>query len=232
MPWSKPLPRSSMRPRVLRACLVFTLFDSVAPASEQPLNILQDAFGIRKLDQSPLLSPQFPSLSLLLVNRKAEVDTRRSADDVVLRAPGSQVTLEARFTREGGFDVCRIRNAPGTATPAEELKLIWAFPMEFNESMTLDAGALEGHPLYLPDGTIPPAHFLNWGTLFYDRSDNLAIGTMLEGAASAVTRWGRRTGPTGPTQLHFWTQTGKPDLQLTIFAYRPRDQRLWWAEWY
>ena len=221
-----------MRPRVLRACLLFTLLDSVTPASEQPLNILQEAFGIRTLDQSPLLSPQFPSLSLLLVNRKAEVDTRRSADDVVLRAPSSEVTLEARFTREGGFDICRIRHVPGTPTPAEELKLIWAFPMEFNESMTLDAGALEGHPLYLPDGTVPPAHFLNWGTLFYDRFDNLAIGTMLEGAAPAATRWGRRTGPTGPTQLHFWTQTGKPDLQLTIFAYRPRDQRLWWAEWY
>ena len=44
--------------------------------------------------------------------------------------------------------------------------------------MTLDADALEGHPLYLPDGiTIPPAHYLNWGTLFYNRERNLAIGT-------------------------------------------------------
>jgi hypothetical protein len=222
-----------MRPKALLACCLFvSLLDSVALASDQPPNVLQEAFGARALDQSPLLSPQFPSLSLLLVNRKVEVDARRGATDAVLRAPGSQVTLAARFTREGAFDICRIRPEPGTPMPAEELKLIWAFPMEFNESMTLDAGALEGHPLYLPDGTIPPAHFLNWGTLFYDRTDNLALGTMLEGAAPAATRWGRRTGPTGPTQLHFWTQTGRPDLQLTVFAYRPRDRRLWWAEWY
>src|SRR5262249_43947799 len=86
--------------------------------------------------------------------------------------------------------------------------------------------------LYLPDGTVPPAHFVNWGTLFYNRAANLAIGTMLEGSAPAAKHWGRRTGPTGPTQLHFWTSMGPPDLEVTIFAYRPRDQRLWWAEWY
>jgi hypothetical protein len=221
-----------MRPTVLRACLLLSLFNPAALSSDQPLNVLENAFGIRTLGQSPLLSPQFPSLSLLLANRRVEVDARRSANGVVLHAPGSQVTLVAQFTHEGAFDICRVRPEPGTPIPAEELKLIWAFPMEFNESMTLDAGALEGHPLYLPDGTIPPSHLLNWGTLFYDRSDNLALGTMLEGAVPAATRWGRRTGPTGPTQLHFWTQTGRPDLRLTIFAYRPRDQRLWWAEWY
>ena len=195
-------------------------------------NILREAFSAEPWPESPLLSAQFPSLSLLLVNRKVEIQARRSAGEVVLRAPGSATTLVARFAREGRFDVCRIRREPGTLLASEELKLVWAFPMEFNESMTLDAGALQGHPLYLPDGTIPPAHFLNWGTLFYDRVDNLALGTQLEGAAPAATRWGRRTGPTGPTQLHFWTETGRPDIEVTIFAYRPRNQRLWWAEWY
>src|SRR5262249_23407137 len=78
----------------------------------------------------------------------------------------------------------------------------------------------------------PPAHYVNWGTLFYNRASNLALGTVLEGAKAAVTHYGQRSGPTGPTHLHFWTSMGRPDLQLTIVAYRPRDQRLWWAEWY
>ena len=47
------------------------------------------------------------------------------------------------------------------------------------------------------------------------------------GAAPAAKHWGRRTGPTGPTQLHFWTSMGPADLEVTIFAYRPRDPRLW-----
>lgn len=222
-----------MRFRMLRVVLLVSSCASMSLAAQQPSpNVLQEMFGNQPVDKSLLLSPQFPSLSLLLVNRKVAVQARRAADEVVLRAPGSETTLVARLVREGPFDVCRIRHEPGTPISAEELKLIWAFPMEYNESMTLDAGALEGHPLYLPDGTIPPAHFLNWGTLFYDRPDNLALGTVLESADPAATRWGRRTGPTGPTQLHFWTETGRPDLQVTIFAYRPHNRRLWWAEWY
>ena len=71
--------------------------------------------------------------------------------------------------------------------------------------MTLDAGALQGHPLYLPDGTIPPAHFLNWGTLFYNRASNLALGTSLAGTEPGATRWGRRTGRS-------------PDLAPVMFA--------------
>ena len=221
-----------MRARLLWSALFFWS-SCLSPAAEQAQpNILQEAFGVRPADSSTLLSPQFPSLSLLLVNRKVEVQARRRADEAVLRAAGSETMLIARFAREGPFEMCRIRHEPGTPTSSEELKLIWAFPMAFNESMTLDAGALQGHPLYLPDGTIPPAHFLNWGSLFYDRTDNLALGTFLEGAEPAATRWGRRTGPTGPTQLHFWTETGSPDLQVTIFAYRPYSRRLWWAEWY
>jgi len=222
-----------MRIRTLPVVLLNALCWGSSLAAPLPsANLLQEMFGSQSLEKNPLLSPQFPSLSLLAVNRKVEIQLRRGAHEAVLRAPGSENTLVARFAREGQFDVCRIRHEPGTPISTEELKLIWAFPMEYNESMTLDAGALEGHPLYLPDGTIPPAHFLNWGTLFYDRADNLALGTVLEGADPAATRWGRRTGPTGPTQLHFWTETGKPGLQVTIFAYRPRSRRLWWAEWY
>lgn len=193
-------------------------------------NFLKEAFETHR--DSPLLSPHFPDVSLNLVNIPVRVGARPAPDEVVLRASGSRTVLRARFAREGSFDLCRIRPEPGSPLTADELKLIWAFPMEFNESMTLDAGALEGHPLYLPGGTIPPAHYLNWGTLFYNRADNLAIGTALAGAQPAASRWGARTGPTGPTQLHFWTSTGNPNLEVSIFAWRPHDERLWWAEWY
>jgi hypothetical protein len=210
-------------------CISLLLGGAVVPA-ESAGNFLQQVFETHP--DSPLLSPKFPGVSLDLVNAPVMVKARRGPGEALLAAPGSELLLSAEFAHEGEFDFCRIRPAPGSPLPADELKLIWAFPMEFNESMTLDAGALEGHPLYLPDGTIPPAHYLNWGTLFYDRSDNLALGTVLEGATPAAARWGARTGPSGPTQLHFWTLTGRPDLQVTIFAYRPRDNRLWWAEWY
>jgi len=153
-----------------------------------------------------------------------------------LAAPDSEALLEARLSRQGQFEYCRIHHAPDSYLAPEELKLVWSFPMAYNESMTLDADALQGHPLYLPDGTIPPAQYVNWGTLFYNRERNLAnlvaVGTALRGAAPAAARWGARTGPVTATQLHFWTQTGSPDLEVTIFAWRPKEQRLWWAEWY
>jgi hypothetical protein len=155
----------------------------------------------------------------------------RGAGRAALAAPGSEALLEARLSREGAFEYCRIRPAPGSPLAPEELKLVWSFPLPYNESMTLDADALQGHPLYLPDGTIPPASFVNWGTLFYNRARNLAVGTILRGAAPASKHWAARTGPASDTQLHFWTETGSPDLEVTIFAWRPKEQRLWWAEW-
>ena len=211
--------------------LVALLFCATAAAQppQAGVNFLQDAFRDRP---TLFANAGFPRLSLLFANRQAEVRRAPGSADPSLRAPGSEAVMTLRLDHEGVFEICRIRHAPGSPVPPDELKLVWAFPMEFNESMTLDAGALEGHPLYLPDGTVPPAHYLNWGTLFYNRAANLAIGTELRGAEPAAARWGRRSGPTGPTQLHFWTSMGHPDLQVSVFAWRPRDARLWWAEWY
>lgn len=214
-----------------RVAVLFALFATCAFAQEHS-SFLHQAFGVQPLAQSPLLAGEFPDVSLLLANRNVEVKARRGPHEVLIRAPGSEAALTARFERQGVFDFCRIQHEPGTQIPAEELKLIWAFPLEYNESMTLDSGALQGHPLYLTDGTVPPAHFLNWGSLFYSRASNLALGAILEGAEPAATRWGRRSGPSGPTQLHFWTLTGKSNLQVTLFAYRPKNPRMWWAEWY
>ena len=168
-------------------------------------NLLQAAFAAAGADTSLLLSPDMPGLSLLLANRQATVRERASgAAALGRRIP--KCSLVARLSREGPFEYCRIRPAPGSPLAPEELKLVWGFPMAYNESMTLDADALEGHPLYLPDGTIPPAHYLNWGTLFYNRERNLAVGTTLRGAAPAASRWGARTGPASATQLHIWTR--------------------------
>lgn len=194
-------------------------------------SFLRGAFATNQADHGLLLSPDMPRLALLLANRPVAVTARRSGE-ATLAAPDSGAPLEARLEREGPFEYCRIRPAPDSSAAPEELKLVWSFPMEYNESMTLDAGALQGHPLYLPDGAIPPAHHLNWGTLFYNRARNFAVGTTLRGAAPASTNWGARTGPASDTQLHFWTQTGSPDLEVTIFAWRPKERRLWWAEWY
>jgi len=194
-------------------------------------NFIRAAFAAGGADASRLLSADMPGLTLALANRPAAVK-ERSGDSAVLMAPDSELTLQARLSREGAFEYCRVRPAANSPAVAEELKLMWRFPKAFNESMTLDADALEGHPLYLPDGTIPPAHYLNWGTLFYDREHNLAVGTKLDGATPAAARWGARTGPDSDTQLHIWTETGSPALEVTIFAWRPKEQRLWWAEWY
>lgn len=178
-----------------------------------------------------LLSPDMPQLKLTLANIPAAAKAR-SNGAATLSAANSEVTLEARLSREGSFEYCRIRPAPGSTPAPEELKLLWEFPIDYNETMTLDADALEGHPFYLPDGTLPPASGLNWGTLFYNRARNLAVGTALRGASPASRHWAARTGLKSPTQLHIWTETGSPDLEVTIFAWRPRQQRLWWAEWY
>ena len=178
-----------------------------------------------------LRNPDMPQLELMLANHPAGVIARREGV-ATLTAPGSDVRLAARSSREGPFEFCRIRHAPDSSLAPEELKLVWSFPMSYNESMTLDADALEGHPLYLPDGTIPPAHHLNWGTLFYNRARNFAIGTTLRGAPPSAENWGARSSPTSATQLHFWTEAGSPDLEVAIFAWRPKEQRLWWAEWY
>src|SRR5262249_51798031 len=172
-----------------------------------------------------------PRLELMLANRPIAVMARRNGG-ATLTAPDSEASLDARLARAGPFEYCRIRPAPDSRLVAEELKLVWSFPTAYNESMTLDADAIEGHPLYLPDGTIPPAHHLNWGTLFYNRERNLAVGTTLAGAPPGAANWGARSGLTAPTQLHFWTQTGSADLEVTIFAWRPKEQRLWWSEWY
>ena len=104
---------------------------------------LSAGFPAVQEDRALLLSPDMPRLSLLLANRQAEVKQWRNGQST-LAAPASEVLLEARLSRDGPFEYCRIRSAAGAPLAAEELKLVWSFPMAYNESMTLDASALQG----------------------------------------------------------------------------------------
>jgi hypothetical protein len=37
---------------------------------------------------------------------------------------------------------------------------------------------------------------------------------------------------TKSSSLQLMTTTGNPAMEITLFAYRPKDKRFWWAEWY
>src|SRR5579872_2023571 len=70
-------------------------------------NFLRQAFGTQPLSANPLLSSEFPRVSLLFANRAAEVEAPRGGE-AVLRAPGSEAILVARLEHQGVFDLCRI----------------------------------------------------------------------------------------------------------------------------
>jgi len=98
--------------------------------------------------------------------------------------------------------------------------------------MTFDTGALQGQPLFLPDGKVPDNQFTNWGSLFYNGEANLAVGATLDGAA--YSRHARRGHSrfTKSSTLQLVAITGNPKMEIVLCAYRPKDRRFWWAEWY
>jgi hypothetical protein len=53
------------------------LMSAACALAQRPSNFLQQAFGVQPLERSPLLAPEFPNVSLLLVNRSVEVAARR-----------------------------------------------------------------------------------------------------------------------------------------------------------
>lgn len=179
-----------------------------------------------------MLSPLAPSFTFLVANRDLEIEKSRDPNVAYLTAGDIPLKLELRRERRDGIDVYRIRHAEKSELRAEQIKSQWTFPESFNESMTFDAGALQGQPLHLPDGKIPDNHFTNWGSLYYDRANNIAVGTELDG--SELSRHARRgySRFTRTSTLQLMTTTGNPAMAITFFAYRPRDERFWWAEWY
>jgi hypothetical protein len=195
-------------------------------------NFLQRAFGASSPDEHPLLSALAPGFSLTVASR--EFDVQRTDDDSLVRlgVPGIPLGFELRYERQAGIDLYRIRLAPDSESRGEQVRFDWRFPEGYNESMTLDTGALQGQPLYLPDGKIPDNQFTNWGSLFYSREANLAVAAQLDGAE--MSRHARRGHSrfTKSSTLQLMATTSNPKMEITLAAYRPKDKRFWWAEWY
>jgi hypothetical protein len=125
------------------------------------------------------LRPLAPGLSLTVASRELDVQRTSQANVARLTAAGIPLQFELRYERQAGIDLYRIRHASGTELRGEQVRFEWRFPEAYNESMTFDTGVLQGQPLYLPDGKVPDNQFTNWGSLFYNREANLAVGAVL-----------------------------------------------------
>jgi hypothetical protein len=201
----------------------------------------QQAFGqpartflhkaIRATDQ-PLLGADAPDFSLLIASRDPQVEAAREPGTWRLTIGDIPLRLELRNERLGGIDLYRIRHAKDSAMRAEQIRFTWTFPAAYNESMTFDAGALQGQPLYLPNGKVPDNQFTNWGSLFYNRAANLVVGASLDGAEGSRHARRGHSRFTGVSTLQLMAISGNPNMEMVLFAYRPKDAKFWWAEWY
>jgi hypothetical protein len=211
--------------------LLVLVVEQRALRAQSPGNFLQ-AFGAASAGEQPLLSPLGPGFNLTIASREFEV--QRTSQPHVARAtiPGIPLSFEIHYERQTGIDLYRIRPAPGSEHRGEQVRFDWRFPEAYNESMTFDTGALQGQPLYLPDGKVPDNHFTNWGSLFYNREDNLAVGVALDGAEPSRHARRGHSRFTKSSTLQLMTTTGNPRMEITLFAYSPKDERFWWAEWY
>jgi len=213
--------------------LLLSIMLSTGPLLAQPQkSFLQRAFGAASAGGQGLLSPLAPGFSLTVASREFDVKPASDANIKQLTIAGIPVRFELRYEHLAGIDLYRIRHAPGSELRGEQVRFEWRFPDAYNESMTFDTGALQGQPLYLPDGKVPDNQFTNWGSLFYNREANLAVGAQLDGAE--MSRHARRGHSrfTKTSSLQLMTTTGNPRMEIVLFAYRPKDDRFWWAEWY
>src|SRR5438128_2741177 len=198
----------SGRARAL-AALLFGLVLAPGPLPSRPSrNFLQRAFETTYPGEQPLLSPLAPGFSLTIASRELDVQRTSQANVVRLTAAGIPLQFELRYERQAGIDLYRIRHVSGTELRGEQVRFDWRFPEAYNESMTFHTGALQGQPLYLPDGKVPDNQFTNWGSLFYNREANLAVGVALDGAQ--ISRHARRGHSrfTKSSTLHLATITG------------------------
>ncbi|MFN7918929.1 MAG: DUF6605 domain-containing protein [Bryobacteraceae bacterium] len=199
-----------------------------APVAGQ--SYLQRAFSGEPSDQ-PLLGSSAPGFSLTIASRELDVQAARGGVASVA-IPGIPLRFELRHERQAGIDLYRLRPTADSEPRGEQVRFDWRFPESFNESMTFDTGALQGQPLFLPDGKVPDNQFTNWGSLFYDRAANLAVGTVLDGAEPSRHARRGHSRFTKTSTLQLMTTTGNPKMEITLLAYRPKDARFWWAEWY
>lgn len=213
-----------------RLALAFLLSACAATLSAQPRNFLQRIYGVQP-DQ-PMLAAGAPPFAVNIAAKELVASPGSAAGEFSLTVPEIPLRLTLRHERQQGIDLYRLRHAPNSDLRAEHIRFTWTFPEQFNESMTFDTGALQGQPLFLPDGKVPDNHFTNWGSLFYNRSANLAVGVALDGAEGS--RHARRgySRFTKTATLQLMATTGNPAMELVMFAYRPKSERFWWAEWY
>ena len=214
------------------AALLGFVITAAVLSAQSSKNILQRAFTTASPDRQPLLGPLAPGFSLMVAGRDLDVQSGSEPSSARLTIPGIPLQLQVHYERRADIDLYRIRHVPGSEIRAEQVRFEWRFPEAYNESMTFDTGALQGQPLYLPDGKVPDNHFTNWGSLFYNRDANVAVGAELDGAEPSrhARRGHSRFKKTSTLQL--MTTTGNPNMEITLFAYRPKDSRFWWAEWY
>ncbi|MCW5976919.1 MAG: discoidin domain-containing protein [Bryobacteraceae bacterium] len=212
--------------------LPLLVFAAWPAAGQPPGNFLQRVFGASTVDEQPLLSPAAPAFTFGVENLEFQVAKDPSGQSARLTIPDVLLALEVSRRRQGGIDLYTIRPTPETARQGEQIKLTWTFPESYNESMTLDAGALQGQPLHLPDGRMPDNHFTNWGSLFYNREANVAVGAQLNGAEPSRRARRGYSRFTRDATLQLMTVTGRPSFEIVLFAYRPKDATFWWAEWY
>jgi len=114
--------------RWISAVLLMVAAIARAQPPQAGTNFLQEAFGRQPLGANPLLSAEFPRVSLLFANRDSQVEGRRRRDEVTLRAPGSEARMVARLEHQGEFDFCRIRHEPGSPIPRTSSSWSGVFP--------------------------------------------------------------------------------------------------------
>ena len=216
--------------RVAVAWLLALLSPSVF--AQSPKNFFQEVLGMAAVDEQPMLSGDAPSFGFLVANESVRPAGPKQGNVLPLEVDGIPVELQLSQERQGSIDLYTIRHAPGSELRGEQVKVSWTLPQGYNESMTLDAGALQGLPLYLPTHTVPDNLFTNWGTLFYHRHANVVVGTQLTGAEHSRHARRGHSRFSGVSTFQLMTTTGHPEMAITFFAYRPADERFWWAEWY
>src|SRR5437016_7217335 len=196
------------------AALLLGLASGPGPLHAQPpRNFLQRTFETASGEQ-PLLGQQAPGFSLTVASRELDVQRTSQANVVRLTAVGIPLQFELRYERQAGIDLYRIRHVSGTELRGEQVRFDWRFPEAYNESMTFDTGALQGQPLYLPDGKVPDNQFTNWGSLFYNREASLAVGVKLDGAE--MSRHARRCHSRFTKSSSLQLMSGTGNHRMTI----------------